>query len=275
MIGLNLPTEQVPSKIKNKEKWTPKETRHTVSAFIDLVENDINALMKQSTKRLKFNLTYKEHAAMEELAKRKDLIITNADKGGAVVIMDTDSYAKEANRQLSDKASYKQSTQDPTLQHNRMVNQRIERFKNEKLLPQKLADGLKVTKPKTPKFYFSSKTHKPNNPGRPVINSIEYHTSETSRFVDHHLQPVVKQIPSYIKHTNFINKVNNFSVPVNLILVTMDVRSLYTSIPNNEGIAATKKRYDSYIHKTIPTKIITTFLALILTLNNFNVIKCI
>ena len=76
--------------------------------------------------------------------------------------------------------------------------------------------------------------------------------------------------PSCIKDTNhFINKVNNFSVPVNSILVTMDVRSLYTSIPNNEGIAATKKRYDSYIHKTIPTKIITTFLALILTLNNF------
>ena len=49
----------------------------------------------------------------------------------------------------------------------------------------------------------------------------------------------------------------------------MDVRSLYTNMPNNEGIAATKKRYDSYIHKTIPTKIITTFLAFILTLNNF------
>ena len=86
----------------------------------------------------------------------------------------------------------------------------------------------------------------------------------------HHLQPVVKQIPLIIKDTNhFINKVNNFSVPVNSILVTMDVRSLYTSIPNNEGIAATKKRYDSYIHKTIPTKITTTFLALILMLNSF------
>ena len=102
------------------------------------------------------------------------------------------------------------------------------------------------------------------------MNSIVCRTSEISRFVHHHLQPVVKQIPSNIKDTNhFINKVNNFSVPVNSILVTMDVRSLYTSIPNNEGIAATKKRYDSYIHKTIPTKIITTFLALILTLNNF------
>ena len=151
-----------------------------------------------------------------------------------------------------------------------MVNQTIERFKNEKLLLQKIADGLKITNPKTPKFYISPKIHKPNNSGRPVINSIECYTSEISRFADHHLQPVVKQIPSYIKDTNhFINKVNNFSVPVNSIIVTMDVRSLYTSIPNNEGIAATKKRYDSYIHKTIPTKIISTFLALILTLNNF------
>ena len=149
-----------------------------------------------------------------------------------------------------------------------MVSQTIEMFKNEKLLPLKTADGLKVSNPKTPKFYISPKTHKPNNPGRLVINSIVCHTSEISRFVDHHLRPLVKQIPSYIKDTNhFINKVNNFSVPVNSILVTMDVRSLYTSIPNNEGIAATKKRYDSYIHKTISTKIIT-FLALILTLNN-------
>ena len=151
-----------------------------------------------------------------------------------------------------------------------MVNQTIERFRNEKLILQKVADGLEVSNPRTPKIYISAKIHKPNHLRRPVIYSTECHTSEISRFVDHHFQPVVKQIPSYIKDTDhFINKVNNFSVPVNSILVTMDVRSLYTSIPNNEGIAATKKRYDSYIHKTIPTKIITTFLALILTLNNF------
>ena len=149
--------------------------------------NDINALMKETTKKLKSNLTYKEHAAMEELAKRKDLIITNAGKGGAVVIMDTDSYIKEVNWQLSGKASYKQLTQNPTLQRNRMVNQTLERFRNENLLPQKIADGLKITNPKAPKFYISPKIHKPNNLGRLVINSIECHTSEISRFLNHHL----------------------------------------------------------------------------------------
>ena len=66
--------------------------------------------------------------------------------------MDTDSYIKESNRQLSDRASYKHITQDPILQCNRMVIQKIERLKNEKLHPQKTAHGLKVSNPKTPKF---------------------------------------------------------------------------------------------------------------------------
>ena len=110
--------------------------------------------MKEPIKKLKSNLTYKEHAAMEELAKRKDLITTNVDKGWATFIMDTDSYIKEANQQLSDKASDKHLPQYPTLQHNRMVYQTIVRLKNEKLLPQKITNGLKITNPKTPNVTF-------------------------------------------------------------------------------------------------------------------------
>ena len=67
-----------------------------------------------------------------------------------------------------------------------MVNQTIERFKNEKLLPQKTTAGIKVSNPKTLKFYIAS-----NNPWRQVINSVKCHTSEISRLVHHHLQPVV------------------------------------------------------------------------------------
>ena len=48
---------------------------------------------------------------MEELAKGKDLIIINADKGGIVVITDKVSYSKETNPQLSEKTSHKKLTQ--------------------------------------------------------------------------------------------------------------------------------------------------------------------
>ena len=68
---------------------------------------------------------------------------------------------------------------------------------------------------------------------------------------------MANQIFPYIKDTNhFNNKVNNLSVPVNSVLVTIDVR-LYKIIPNNEGIVPNKKKYDSHIHKTLTTKIIT------------------
>ena len=68
-------------------------------------------------KNPKANLSKGEQKATEELAKRKDVIITNAGKGGAVVIMDVEKYIKEANRQLSDKRNYKTFQEDPTLQH--------------------------------------------------------------------------------------------------------------------------------------------------------------
>ena len=127
----------IPFNITNKGKWTPKEMQHVINKYrvianIDLVVNDINTQVKP-TKKLKSNLTRKKHFVMKELAKRKDLILVNADKV-AVVIMDTDSYIKEANRQLSDIASYKQLTQDSTLQHEAMVEQTIQRFKNWKLV---------------------------------------------------------------------------------------------------------------------------------------------
>ena len=51
-------------------------------------------------------------------------------------------------------------------------------------------------------------------------------------------------------------------IPDNSILVTMDVRSLYTNTPNKEGIEAVKR-------KNIGTRIVSTFLRLVLTLNNF------
>ena len=44
---------------------------------------------------------------MKHLVKQKDIIITAADKDDAVVIMDTENYIKEANRQLFYKSNYK------------------------------------------------------------------------------------------------------------------------------------------------------------------------
>ena len=51
--------------------------------------------------------------------------------------------------------------------------------------------------------------------------------------------------------------------------MSIDVKLLYTNISNSEGIAAVKNAYVNYSKKSIATKVVTTFLALTLTLNNF------
>ena len=165
---------------------------------------------------------------MKELSKRKDVIITNADKGSAIVIMDNKKYIREANCQLSDKHNYKLLQEDPKLLHINLVKSTIDRFKKQNLLSKKLTDELKSVNPNLPNFYISHRTHQENNIERPVINSINFNTSEISRFVDHHLQPLVTEILPHIKDTNdSISKIKSFTVPSNSLLVTMDLSLHY------------------------------------------------
>ena len=72
--------------------------------------------------------------------------------------------------------------------------------------------------------------------------------------------------------TDFLKKIDNLpEIPKDAILVTMDVRSLYTNVPNDEGIEAVKTYFRTRNRPGdgVLSKIISTFLMLILTLNNF------
>ena len=117
--------------------------------------------------------------------------ITKADKGGAVVIVGVKDYIKEAERQLNNAKNYRKLQEDPTATNMKLVNDTIERFKNQKLLNQKVAEGLKRNGPKTPQFYLRPKIHNEGNPCRPVISSVDSHTENILKYVDYHLQPVV------------------------------------------------------------------------------------
>ena len=65
------------------------------------------------------------------MADWNDIIITKADKGEAVVIIDVKDYIKEAEHQLKNKDVYKKLQYDPTQTHTRLVNDTITRFKND------------------------------------------------------------------------------------------------------------------------------------------------
>jgi hypothetical protein len=61
-----------------------------------------------------------------------------------------------------------------------------------------------------------------------------------SEFVDFHLRPDVEALPSHLKDTSdYLQKMESMNpLPSGTILVSMDVTSLYTNIPHNDGIEA-------------------------------------
>ena len=76
------------------------------------------------------------------------------------------------------------------------------------------------------------------------------------------LQPVAKVQKSYLKDTTeFINFIDRTKVPENTFLVSMDVPSLYTNIPQEEGITVVCNAYEVFHENNppIPTALSRSF----------------
>ena len=74
-----------------------------------------------------------------------------------------------------------------------------------------------------------------------------------SSFIDYILQPLAKSQNSYLKDTkDFINFIEKTKIPQNSFIVSLDVTSLYTNIPQEEGIETVCKSYETFYKKETP-----------------------
>ena len=84
---------------------------------------------------------------------RDDTVIINADKGGAVVIMDVKDYVEECERQLNNTGNYNCLQKGSTATNNELVHSVIKRFENGKLFRKNITEGLKINSPQNARFY--------------------------------------------------------------------------------------------------------------------------
>ena len=121
------------------------------------------------------------------------------------------------------------------------------------------------------RFYMLPKIHKKSVSGRPICSSVNHPTSRISKLVDEHIKDYVPKTNSYIRDTqDFIKKIKELGpIPEGAILCTLDVSSLYTNIPNNEGISAVAEKLRNDPTKTPITNFILDLLKLVLHSMNF------
>ena len=260
-------------KFKPKSLFNPTGPP-TIEAFIIANENDLNhrPLHKWGPQ----NISPGERIALDSLRNNKNIIIKPADKGGAIVILNTDDYIQEGNSQLSNTKFYKPIDNDPTRIYTEEINNFIHQLFLKGEIDSQVATYLLEEETRTPYMYFLPKIHKKTRPppGRPVVSGNGSATEKISEFVDHFINPPAKLIESYVQDTThmlrILDQINH--IPEDYILVTCDVSSLYTSIPTNEGIHSVKETLNNFRPEPNlkPTnESLTHLLELVLKRNNF------
>ena len=207
-------------------------------------------------KKLKCNLPRRFQVALKDLRKNPRIHLTKADKSNAVVILDKEEYVKKLDELLSDENTYCVLRKNPTAETVQKFNSTMKRLLKGK---PDLEKSFSTVNPNLPYMYGLVKTHKENNPLRPVISSVGSVSSKLSKWLGKMLSPLIGTVSSsHVKNTgDLLGKLKNHNVHCNLI--SFDVNSLFTRVPVQDFLDYLK---DVLINLDLPVSV-GTFINLI------------
>ena len=244
----------------------------------------------------KSNITLTEQQALNSLRNNSDIIIKQVDKGGGIVIMDVSYYVAKVNERLSNSKVYKKCK---TKVINTAMNKVISFVENhQNYFDSKKCESryIKFFDHKAASFYGLPKIHKSvciqqhmkntNNvymkmpaptdlPFRFITAGPSSPTSKLSEFLDILLKPFLVIIPSYIRDTtDFLNKMPNFTEEEikDIIIVTCDVRDMYSNITQALGLKAVRywvTNFPHLLHKRFDVDFVVDALKLVLDNSHF------
>lgn len=258
---------------KKKSVFLPASNLNpSICTYSRLVENDLSKLC---SKRFQYrdNLSAAERIALKELQINSNLVIRNADKGGAVVVQSFEQYDKGIKNQLMNRDFYVPLRSNPTERIKLEIDATITLALDSGWITEKEKEFLITKHPVCPVLYGLPKIHKSlvDPPLRPIVSGNGSLTEPLSQFVDFFIKKLVPSLPSFLGDTtDLLNVINGFNVEATTILVTMDVQSLYTNIPHEGGLQALSHYLNTRPEGVVPpSDFLITLTEMALTMNYF------
>lgn len=221
----------------SKSTWDPPLASPAIEDYFCKTRLELDKLRPLPCNR---NITRLERRTIQQLSKNKDIVIKRADKGSAIVIENYSDYIKNGQKHLQDKTVYAELPDDPTETIVQEINHTLDCLKEKGLVDKEEHHFMTPKVPvRTQCMYFLKKLHKNPYAERPIVSGCNGATENISAYLDHILKPIMTSIPSYLKNTyELLEKLDILTFPQDCILCTVDVVSLYPSIPQTEGTEA-------------------------------------
>ena len=163
-----------------------------------------------------------------------NLVMTKADKGNSVVILNRDDYVSKCDAFLNNN-DFEVMTKDPTTKFQNQLKATVAKCGS----VLSAADKWKLfnMNPLPPRFFGLPKTHKPNIPIRPVVS----HFTAPCHKLSVKLNSLLRNYSSFqskfsIKNAvDLVTKISTVQPPHNSKLISFDVTNLFTSVPAKEA----------------------------------------
>ena len=188
----------------------------------------------------------KPHFQVTNWLEDNNLIIKPADKNLGPTIMHVEQFLEQVTLHLNDSKSYKPlGSYGPCFKSIKIKVWEITDKYRDSLTKSdytRLRSVPHEAKIMVPEFYIMPKLHKAKICSRPIIPSINWITTNASKWLSEKLQPMKAHFPWIAK--NSIQVINHLQDNVDRytpgLLVTADATSLYTNIDLTEGVRKVK-----------------------------------
>ncbi|KAJ1109556.1 hypothetical protein NDU88_006916 [Pleurodeles waltl] len=218
-----------------------------IRIFENLVLEKVKKLCK-FTPKPNFNLTRNEHQALLRLQQNRNMVIKPCDKGGGIVLLDTDQYKHKIRLMLGVPEHYSKANSGWQREVKKTIQEVSLKAYNDGLICEKEYTYLNPMTTRVPILYGLPKVHKSETdpPFRPIVSTVGSVTEPLSKYVETFLKTRVVQLPAYVKDTgHIISTLEGASFnPDREFLVTMDIEALYTNIPQHEAWQAVRQIFD-------------------------------
>ncbi|XP_037048105.1 uncharacterized protein LOC119082641 [Bradysia coprophila] len=167
----------------------------------------------------------------EFLQQNPGVMISNSDKGNVTIISNKEDYHRKITELLSDLDSFTPLEVDPTKKVTNLVNRCLDNLYKANIMQAKLKTSLKSFNAIQPRLFAQIKYHKPGNPIRLIVSTINSAAYKLSRFLATILRKSFKPKYSVKNSQQFVKLMKNIKITEGNILVSFDVVNCFGNIP--------------------------------------------